>query len=72
MFFNSTITDLKTFLLFREPDILPQEAIKICLKAKRTKSVNRMQITEFPARLSQHTEACSEGHTGNVGETQLT
>ena len=35
---------------------------------KRTKFKNRMQITAFAARLSQHKRQCSEGNTGNVGE----
>ena len=30
------------------------------IKAKRTKSKNRMQITEFPARLSQHRRVLRE------------
>ena len=30
--------------------------------AKRTKSKNRMQITEFPARLSQHKRVLREIH----------
>ena len=33
--------------------------------AKRTKSKNRMEVTEFPVRLSQ---PCSEGNTRNVSE----
>ena len=43
-------------------DLICSESI-----AKRTKSKNRMQITEFSSRLSQHKRVLRE-ITGNVGE----